>query len=195
MTQVTLEALIAGANSGCLISFPTDTIPALAARPDQGHLIFAAKQRSQSKPLILMAATPDDLWPFAFGSADERMAWQQVAKAYWPGALTLVLPASEHVPIMNPNNPKTIGLRIPGGAIAHSILSQTGPLATTSANLSGQIPLQTMAEIEAQFPDALTLATELAVVEPGIGIPSTVAKWIGCGWEILRQGAVKLEFC
>ncbi len=195
MTQVTLEALVAGANSGCLVSFPTDTIPALAVRPDQANLVFAAKQRSQSKPLILMAATPNDLWPFAFGSEDERMVWQQVASSYWPGALTLVLPASEHVPIMNPDNPKTIGLRIPGGVIAHSILSQTGPLATTSANLSGQLPLRTMAAIEAQFPDALILATELAAVEPGIGIPSTVARWIGCGWEILRQGAVKLEFC
>jgi len=53
---------------------------------------------------------------------------------------------------MNPTDPTTIGLRVPV-CDRYSILSQTGPLATTSANLSGQLPLQTMAEITAQFPD------------------------------------------
>ncbi len=196
MTQVALDALIAGARSGCLVSFPTDTVPALAVRPNQADLIFAAKQRSQNKPLILMAASPMDLWSFVKGSADELVVWQQVASLYWPGALTLVLPASDRVPLaLNPADPTTIGLRVPVGAIAHTILSQTGPLATTSANFSGQIPLQTMAEIEAQFPAVLTLLpTELEAIAPGTGVPSTVAKWTGCGWEILRQGAVKFDF-
>ena len=52
-----------------------------------------------------------------------------------------------------------------------------------------------MAEIEAQFPDVLTLLpTELEAIAPGTGVPSTVAKGTGCGWEILRQGAVKFDF-
>lgn len=196
MTQVSLDALIAGARSGCLVSFPTDTVPALAARPERADLIFVAKQRTQNKPLILMGATSADLWPFVTGSSDERLLWQQVAKLYWPGALTLVLPASESVPLaMNPVDQTTIGLRVPSCAIAQAILSQTGPLATTSANLSGQLPLTTMTEIEAQFPDVLTLLpTELAGVNSAIGVPSTVAKWTGSNWEILRPGAVKLEF-
>ena len=106
-----------------------------------------------------------------------------------------MLPASVGVPrAMNRSDPTTIGLRVPSCAIACDILSQTGPLATTSANLSGQEPLQTMAEITAQFPDVLTLLpTELAALNPGKGVPSTVAKWTGSGWEILRQGALKLE--
>ncbi len=67
--------------------------------------------------------------------------------------MTLVLPASTQVPkVMNPNNPTTIGIRVPKNAIARTILMQTGPLASTSANFSGQPPLQTIAEIEAQFP-------------------------------------------
>lgn len=107
----------------------------------------------------------------------------------------MVLPANERVPqAMNPTDRSTIGLRVPKCAIAHSIVLQTGPLATTSANLSGQPPLQTMAEIDAHFPDVLTLqATELAAVNSVVGFPSTVAKWTGSGWEILRQGAVKLN--
>ena len=189
-----MQDLMAGVRSGCLVSFPTDTVPALAVRPDRAELVFAAKQRSQNKPLILMAATEIDLWPFVTGNSDEWQIWQQVASLYWPGALTLVLPASVRVPqAMNLADPTTIGLRVPKCAIAHNILSQTGPLATTSANFSGQVSLQTMAEISAQFPNVLTLPTELAAVQPGLGVASTVAKWTGSGWEILRQGAVKLD--
>lgn len=196
MTQVSLNALVAGASSGCLVSFPTDTVPALAARPDRADLLFATKQRSQNKPLILMGATSADLWPFVKGNSDEWLLWQHLTSSYWPGALTLVLPASDRVPrAMNPADPSTIGLRVPKCAIAHSILSQTGPLATTSANFSGQRPLLSMAEIDAQFSDVLTLLpTELAKVNLGVGVPSTVAKWTGSGWEILRPGAVKLQF-
>ena len=194
MTQVSMTDLVAGVRSGRLVSFPTDTVPALAVLPERAELLFAAKQRSQDKPLILMGANSADLWPFVTGSANEWQIWQQVTSSYWPGAITLVLPASERVPrTMTPVDPTTIGLRVPDCAIAHTILSQTGPLATTSANLSGQSPLQTMVEIAAQFPDVLSLASELESVKPLTGIPSTVAKWMGGGWGILRQGAVKLE--
>jgi L-threonylcarbamoyladenylate synthase len=196
MTQVSIPTLIAGARSGQLVSFPTDTVPALAVRPDRAELIFAAKQRSQEKPLILMGASPSSLWSFVSGTAAEMQVWQQVAQKYWPGALTLVLPASDRVPpAMNPADPATIGIRVPNSTIAIEILSQTDPLATTSANRSGEPPLQTMVEIDAHFPDVLTLqSTELDAVKPAnTGIPSTVAKWTGTGWEILRQGSIYLD--
>lgn len=195
MTQVSLPTLIAGARAGQLVSFPTDTVPALAVRPDCSELVFAAKQRSQEKPLILMGPSPESLWPFVSGSAAELEIWQQVAQQYWPGALTLVLPASARVPkVMNPMDSTTIGVRVPNSSLAIAILSQTGPLATTSANRSGEPPLRTIAEIENFFPDVLTLQSrELSVVKSSTtGIPSTVAKWIGSGWEILRQGDIQL---
>jgi len=191
-----MSTLVAGARSGQLVSFPTDTVPALAVRPDRSELIFAAKQRSQEKPLILMGASPESLWPFVTGTAAELEIWQQVAQRYWPGALTLVLPASTNVPaVMNPPDPTTIGVRVPNSRIAIAILSQTGPLATTSANRSGEPPLQTIAEIEAHFPDVLTLQpTKLGAAQLlTTGVPSTVAKWTGLGWEILRQGGVQLN--
>lgn len=205
MTQVSFEALIAGANSGHdLISFPTDTVPALAARPDRANLIFAAKQRRLDKPLILMAARVEDLWAYVVGSPTERRIWQQVADRYLPGALTLVLPASDRVaPELNPKDPTTIGVRVPNHAIAQAILSRTGPLATTSANLSGQPALQTMPEIAAQFPQVLTLSpAALQTLQPPSqplpstlpsGVPSTVVRWTETGWEVLRQGAVVLD--
>ncbi|MEH1885481.1 MULTISPECIES: L-threonylcarbamoyladenylate synthase [unclassified Nostoc] len=194
MTQVSLKDLIVGARSGLLVSFPTDTVPALAAIPEKAALIFAAKQRSQDKPLILMAASAEDLWLYVKGNENEYKIWQEVANKYWPGGLTLVLPASQRLPkVMNPIDPTTIGIRVPNSAIARTILAQTGPLATTSANFSGQPPLQTMAEIEVQFPQVLTLGTTECQEELGMGIPSTVAKWTGINWQILRQGAIKLD--
>lgn len=205
MPRVTLTEFVSGIGSGKLLgSFPTDTVPALAARPDRAKLIFEAKQRSLDKPLILMAATITDLWPYISGSLEEQQLWQIVAEQHLPGALTLVLPASDRVsPTMNPKDPSTIGVRVPNHPVAQTVLRQTGPLATTSVNHSGQPPLQTFAEIESAFPDILTLdPSELQAVVPNSnltipsitasGIPSTVARWTGAGWEILRQGAVML---
>lgn len=196
MTQVSLVDLIAGARAGLLVSFPTDTVPALAALPEKAPLIFEAKQRSQDKPLILMGASAEDLWPYVQGTENELKIWQEVANQHWPGGLTLVLPASYQVPKqMNPTDPTTIGIRVPQSAIAQNILAQTGPLATTSANFSGQQPLRKLAEIAEQFPEVLTLeATKFNGEFSGIGVPSTVSKWTGRNWQILRQGTVKLSF-
>ena len=94
------EALM---NQPALVSFPTDTVPALATRPDQAGLIFAAKRRPPDKPLILMGAALDDLLPYVAGTTAEIAIWQAVAQQYWPGQLTLVLPASEQMPAaLNP---------------------------------------------------------------------------------------------
>ena len=195
MTQVSIAELVAGVKQGKVISFPTDTVPALAAKPENAELIFTVKKRSMNKPLILMAADSEQVWDFVKGSQEEYEIWQKVASKYWGGALTLVLPASIKVPsCMNPNDPTTIGVRVPQSDIARTILAQTGPLATTSANLSGKPPLQTITEIEAEFPYILTLATTAYDSKSSpIGIPSTVAKWDDGKWQILRQGAVNLD--
>lgn len=195
MSLVSLVDLIAGARGGLLVSFPTDTVPALAVLPEKAQLIFEAKQRSQDKPLILMGASAEDLWPYVKGSENELQIWQELAGRHWPGGLTLVLPASDQVPKqMNPHNPTTIGIRVPDSAIAQSILRQTRPLATTSANFSGQQPLQKLEEISQQFPEVLTLKpTEFDGEISSVGVPSTVIKWTGTNWQILRQGAVKIN--
>ncbi len=199
---VAFDDLVQAARSGQLISFPTDTVPALAARPDQAAKIFEAKQRSFDKPLILMAATPDDLWPYVSGIDEERAVWQKVAEQYWPGALTLVLPASEQLPDgINPTGTQTVGIRIPNSAIARHILSQTGVLATTSVNKSGQPPLLTAKDIDAFFPQVNVMPDDLCAqlmaelegsqsTDQG-GVPSTVVLWQAEDWKILRQGGVE----
>lgn len=189
MPQVSPDRIIVAAKTGNLISFPTDTVPALATLPECAQLIFEAKQRSQDKPLILMVGKVANLWQYVEGTEREVEIWQAVADRYLPGALTLVLPASDRLPaVMNPLKNRTIGLRVPDCEIARSILLQTGALATTSANLSGAPPLLTMAEISDCFPQVFTLDIDLNL--PTSGQPSTVIKW-DSGWKLLRQGAVE----
>jgi L-threonylcarbamoyladenylate synthase len=195
MPQGSIAALAAAAQSGQLIGFPTDTVPGLATYPAAAEAIYAAKQRAVEKPLILMAATPDALWPFVQGDSETQQIWQAVAAQHWPGALTLVLPASDRLPsTVNPTNPTTIGIRVPNWPVAQQILEQTGPLATTSLNRSGQKPLEDLEAIALEFPTVLTPTAELwTLPRPQDRQPSTVAQWTAQGWLILRQGAVILE--
>ncbi|MCU0525537.1 MAG: L-threonylcarbamoyladenylate synthase [Elainella sp. Prado103] len=206
MPQLSWVDFVAAVQMGELVSFPTDTVPALACRPDRAERIYAAKQRSETKPLILMGGEVIDLWAYVQGSAAELAVWQQVADRYFPGALTLVLPASAQLPTaMNPADPTTIGIRVPNHPIARQILRCTQPLATTSVNRSGQPALTDWDKITAEFPEVYTLSPEAFAelqqdfsIDPlnlafGSGQPSTVAKWQGSGWEILRQGEIVLE--
>jgi L-threonylcarbamoyladenylate synthase len=195
MPQVSIAALIAAARAGRLIGFPTDTVPALAAQPAAAAEIYAAKQRTLDKPLILMAATADALWPFVQGNAAAQSSWKSIAQQYWPGALTLVLPKSDRVPsTVNPETPNTIGIRVPNWPFAQMILQQTGPLATTSLNRSGQSPLEDLEAIAVDFPSVFTPTLDIwELPREGDRIPSTVVKWSEQGWIVLREGIVKLQ--
>jgi L-threonylcarbamoyladenylate synthase len=204
MPQVDFVEFVEQVRAGAaLASFPTDTVPALAARPDQGDRIYATKERPPDKPLILMGATLDDLLPYVSGSEADISVWRQMAVQYWPGALTLVLPASDRLPPqMNPQQTGTLGIRVPNHVLARYILKHTGPLATTSVNRSGQPALEDMRDIAVQFPELLMLSqaaiaelkTQLATFAlTALGIPSTVIRWQAGTWTVLRQGSVTIS--
>lgn len=189
MVKVSQTELIAGAIAGKVVSFPTDTVPALAVKPELGNLIYQLKQRSATKPLILLGSSIDDLLPYVAYHDAELATWQDLIQQHLPGALTLVLPASELVPpAINATNTNTVGIRIPNCPAAIEILRQTGVLATTSANISGQDALRTMTEIERAFPSVLVL--ENMDLFSGSGLPSTVVLWQEQQWKIIRQGSV-----
>ncbi|WP_338442256.1 L-threonylcarbamoyladenylate synthase [Synechococcus elongatus IITB4] len=192
MARFSLAEVITAAQSGQVISFPTDTLPALAVQPEQAAKIYQLKQRPPKKPLILMAAHLDQLLSYAQGTAVERVQWQAIANQYWPGALTLVLPASDRLPAaVNPLDRSSIGLRIPDCAIARQILAETGPLATTSANRSGQPALLDPDAIAAEFPEVAVLAEDPWPAPSGMA--STVVRWQPDGqWQVLRQGSIRL---
>lgn len=195
MPQVSLDDMISAlASEPTLASFPTDTVPALATHPEQSHLIYTAKQRPPEKPIIIMGASFQDLRPYIKGNTQALKAWESQTQQHWPGQLTLVLPASDDAPKgLNPLNTGTLGIRVPNHPIALELLTQTGPLATTSANLSGQPPLTTAADIAHTFPTALTLKPKCYSATHSSGQPSTVAQWTSTGWKILRQGKIHLK--
>jgi L-threonylcarbamoyladenylate synthase len=189
MVKVSQAELVQGAIAGQAVSFPTDTVPALAIKPEFAQRIYQLKQRPGDKPLILMAASLADLLPYVVYTPSELAIWQQLIDQFLPGALTLVLPASNQVPpAINPTNTRTVGIRIPDHAQACQILKQTGVLATTSANISGSDALTTMIAIEQTFPDVLVL--EDLQAESGSGEPSTVVGWHNQQWQVLRQGSI-----
>ena len=194
MAQLSLAALISIARSEQLISFPTDTVPALAARPNSAEKIYIAKGRDKSKPLILMGATARDLWPFVQNHLPAFETWKAIAATYWPGAVTLVLPSSPWIPDqMHPRTPKTIGVRVPNCEIAQTILQQTGPLATTSINKSGQDALISLSEIKQEFPNVLTPTAKFWPQNPQPSQPSTVVEWQENNWIVHRQGSVQFK--
>ena len=169
---------------------PTDTLPALAASPDHAAQIWTLKQRPQDKPLILMAAEADQL--LALTSATVRTDAEPLARRFWPGALTLVLPVEGHLTqSLNPGQ-ATLGMRVPDCQATRALLMQSGPLATTSANPSGQPPSQSAEEAAVAFPD-LPLLAPLPWPDPS-GLASTVIAWSSPGcWQLLRQGAVMVD--
>ncbi|MGB7086447.1 MAG: L-threonylcarbamoyladenylate synthase [Phormidesmis sp.] len=195
MPYVSLSQMVAALKRDrVLVSFPTDTVPALATRPEHAELIYEAKRRPPEKPLILMGASLEDLLPYVTGDTAALAEWKALSDQHWPGQLTLVLPASDRTPpTLNPASTGTLGIRVPNHPTALALLSRSGPLATTSANLSGQPPLVSAGDIARTFPSALILPADASTPTlTSSGTPSTVAQWTAGGWKILRQGKVHL---
>ena len=137
MTVEKFEALAKRLQQGEAVLFPTDTLPALATIPAAAGRIWQLKQRPADKPLILMGASAEQLLP-ALGQEPPE-GWQELANLGWPGALTLVLPATGPiVESLNPGGSGSLGLRVPACEAALELLRTSGPLATSSANRSGE---------------------------------------------------------
>jgi L-threonylcarbamoyladenylate synthase len=183
----TASALAARLQAGEAALFPTDTLPALAATPAAAQQLWALKQRPAHKAVILMAAEAEQLW--ACLGLPVEAAWRELAARHWPGALTLVLPARGIlVEQLNPGG-GSLGLRVPACPLALELLRCSGPLATTSANRSGEPACTTADEASAAFPGVAQLGP-VPWPTPS-GRASTVLAWTDTGsWQLLRAGAV-----
>ena len=187
--QFEISDLASKLKKGSLALFPTDTLPALCAYPQFSEKIWTIKKRPSNKPLILMGGCLEDLFEFVKPSAIEDGL--KLAKNYWPGALTIVLPTIGNFSKNLNSNSNSLGLRIPALKLARDLLMQTGPLATTSANISGQPPVRDALEASIQFPGIPKLAP---VPWPkSSGIASTVVEWKEGKWNLLRSGSVILN--
>jgi L-threonylcarbamoyladenylate synthase len=188
MDGSTIGAAALAATAGRLVVFPTDTVYGIGARPDDPDAtsaLFAAKGRPRRLTLPVLVASPDDAGRIA--AVDERAA--RLVAAFWPGALTVVLPRTERSAAWGlGGDGASIGVRVPNHAVALELLRRTGPLAVTSANRSGEPPAEGRDDLVATFGD------RVAVYVVGQRGParaaSTVVDLTGPEPAILRRGDV-----
>ncbi|HQL38441.1 MAG TPA: L-threonylcarbamoyladenylate synthase [Anaerolineaceae bacterium] len=172
---------------GGLIAFPTDTVYGLASGIDSEASIrqlFLAKGRNWTKAIAVLIGEMEQL-PIV--TPNLPPAALELASRFWPGALTLIVPRNIHLPALISPLP-TIGVRMPNHPFALSLLRQTGPLATTSANLSGQTSPLTARDVINQLDGKVDLILDGGPC-PG-GVPSTVVDCTTPELRVLREGAI-----
>jgi L-threonylcarbamoyladenylate synthase len=176
--------------SGGLVAFPTDTIyglGALAFDEQAVSRISDVKGRGTGKAIPILIGNFSQLSLVAAGVGKNC---ETLARRFWPGPLTIVLP--RHASIPDAITPlSTVGVRIPNFAPALELLKLTGPLAVSSANLTGQGSSSTARGVEAQLGGKIPLILDGGVT-PG-GIPSTVVDCSQIPPIIIREGPISFE--
>ena len=190
MNLVDCKSALKALKSGLPIIFPTDTLPAIGCLPKFSNIIYEFKKRDRDKPLILMGSEYKQLIDYVHDSAKEDC--ENIASKYWPGALTVVIPASEKQTTILTSNDLTLGLRIPNSYMAQSLMRETGPLLTSSANISGFKGSTTVEGIARDFP-SLKILGPIPWGERS-GKASTIIFWKKSGdWRLIRKGEVSVK--
>lgn len=188
-----IEDTVQTMQHGGIIAFPTDTVYGLGASirfPAALERIFAIKGREATKPLPVLLSSIDGISLVA-DIPDERVL--ALLREFWPGALTIAMPARSDVPpqIVAPDG--TVGVRVPDYSVALMLCERAGgALAVTSANRSGTAPARSAEEIVDQFE-----SDEIDVVLDGgyapHGEPSTVIRVDNARIATIRAGSIVSE--
>lgn len=172
--------------SGGLVAFPTDTVYGVAcaaSRPEAVDAIFALKRRPSERLIPMLVSGLDDI-PAGDWLVDSRV--RALADRFWPGALSLVLPAR--------SGDGTQAFRAPDHPVALSLIRAAGPLYATSANVSGEPDTLDADDVLIAF---ATQADELAAVVDGGRVPGGVASTVldlsAQPASILREGPISRE--
>jgi L-threonylcarbamoyladenylate synthase len=172
---------------GKLVAFPTDTVYGLAAGAFNAPAIerlFTTKGRETTRAIAILIGDFDQLGSITSGLTATA---ERLVKRFWPGPLTVVLPRHPDLPDLLSPQP-TIGVRMPDHPVALALLQLAGPLAVTSANLSGQANTTTAQEVLQQLGGLIPLILD-GGRSPG-GEPSTVVDCTGPELNILRPGPI-----
>lgn len=180
-----LELLAAGQ----VIAAPTDTVYGVFCRPDDPAAIdrlYWTKARPPVKAIPILISDVDQVTQVAQGPLSPLAA--ALMARFWPGALTVVLPALPHLPDNLTAGQPTIGVRMPNHAGLRDFLRRTGPLAATSANRSGGPETHTAADVAAQLTGRLPLILAQDLPPDQRGPASTVVDVSRATPTILREG-------
>ncbi len=179
---------------GEAVVFPTDTVYGLgvavnaASGPD---VLYDLKERDRGKPIAWLVSGCDDL--DRFGSDVPACAYE-LARAFWPGPLTLIIHASENVPEAYRSRAGTIGLRMPNNQTALELVRLAGsPLATTSANLSGREASRSFDAIDPALLQRVETVVPDDTDDDKSGVASTVIDCTSGALQVVRQGAVSFD--
>ena len=178
--------------AGGLVALPTETVYGLGANaldPRAVARIFAAKRRPAFDPLIVHVATLDDWSRVASAMPPQALA---LARRFWPGPLTLVLPKLPAIPDIVTSGLPTVGVRVPDHALMRAVLERAGcPVAAPSANRFGRLSPTRAAHVVEQLGDDIDL-----VLDGGpcaVGVESTIVRPDADGVTVLRLGGLPVE--
>ena len=175
---------------GEAIVFQTDTLPAIGCIPKYSEIIYKLKKRDKKKALILMGSQISQVLDYVDDQAKDD--FQKIAEKFWPGPLTLIIPIRKNKSLNFISSDNTLGIRIPDSLTARSLILRTGPLATSSANVSGK---------DTSF-DAESVSNDLPEVdllgpipwEECSGLGSTIISWVKVGkWKLVREGQIPIS--
>lgn len=172
-----------------ILALPTETFYALAVNPfDPAALarLFALKERPAEKPVLVLIAGPEMLFQVV---REVPAAAIPLMTAFWPGPLTLIMPARPDLPPLLTGGSGTIGLRQPRQGLVCRLMTALGlPLTGTSANRSGQEPLTTAAAVTRELAGEVDLILDAGPC-PG-GLPSTIVDVTVSPPRLVRTGAI-----
>lgn len=181
--QTALELL----QEGEIIAFPTDTVYGLGANAfySPGIIkLFEAKGRDANKAIAVLIG---DMAQLDLLTEELNDTGKKLARKFWPGALTIVVPKKKDIPeLLTAGN--SIGIRMPNHPVALDLLKKFGPIAATSANLSGKNTPHDARDVHKQLNKRVPL-----ILDGGRcigGIPSTVVDISNNEVRILRSGAI-----
>lgn len=184
-----IQAAAAAILRGEVVGIPTDTVYGIGVdpvNPDAVARLFELKGRPQDKPVGILASSVEQ----AAEVVDLNGVAEVLAARHWPGPLTLVVsPKVIMADWVGDQQLRTIGVRVPDHPVALELLSETGPLSVTSANLSGGPEAMDDGQARAIFGDSV--AVYLAGTAPG-GLASTVVDCTRADPVVLREGPVEI---
>ena len=178
-------------SQGQAVVFPTDTVYGIGVgvlSDSDPSLLFEIKQRDISKAIPWLVGSVSDLQRYGRNISEYCL---ELANKYWPGPLTLIVEASEAVPAAFLGDGNTIALRMPDSPVALAIIQAFGnPVATTSANMSGEPAVNDGALLSSHVVMSAAFALDGGVIVGGK--PSTIVSCLGAQPVVVREGSIVL---
>jgi tRNA threonylcarbamoyl adenosine modification protein (Sua5/YciO/YrdC/YwlC family) len=184
-----VDAAIAAFDAGDVVAIPTDTVYGFAAEvshPAAVAKLFALKERPATVPVPVLVDSVDQI---AYLGVEWNEYASRLGRAFWPGALTIIVPVPHDLAVLVGSETDTVGFRIPDDDLIRRVIAVLGPLAVSSANHHGQPACRSAFEVLEQFRNRPELA---GVVDGGerSGDVSAVVDLTTNQWRVVREGSI-----